>query len=508
VAACGFLPLAIRIAASRLASRRTWTVATLARKLSDERQRLDVLQVGDLAVKATFELGYGQLDAEQARAFRLLGLADGPDISLHAAAALLDRAPEIAEEVLESLVDASLLESAAPGRYRFHDLVRLFARACAERDENPPAIREAARVRLLDLYLTTTAGVYALQRPGDRLTAHLEETDYQGLDFDSPTAAVDWLFTEAECILSCVQQAANDGTRLRKAADLLLVGRDLSESGIFAAQYQRAAQALIAAAQAAGDPRAEGRARLALVQADSLAGRFTSAEEHGRHAGLLALACGDELTDAYAANERGIVAIYQSRAEDAAAHMSRALAAFRADGNRSAEASALGNLSRVNLKLGRTAEAVQQAREAVGILRSLGSDLRLANGAYTLGVALCEDGQPEAAITRLNDALITFRSHRQGLWEGMTYLRLAETHMSLGRPADAASSAEQALTQLRDVGGPWRRGHILRVLGQALTRIGQSDRGRACWQQALDIFERDGHPEAAEVRNLLASSTV
>lgn len=86
VAACGFLPLAIRIAASRLAARRTWTVSVLARKLSDERRRLDELQAGDQAVKATFELGYGQLEREQARAFRLLGLADGPDISLAAAA--------------------------------------------------------------------------------------------------------------------------------------------------------------------------------------------------------------------------------------------------------------------------------------------------------------------------------------------------------------------------------------------------------------------------------------
>ncbi|SOD46070.1 DNA-binding transcriptional activator of the SARP family [Streptomyces sp. Ag82_G6-1] len=139
VAACGFLPLAIRIAASRLAARRTWTVSVLAAKLADERRRLDELQAGDLAVKATFELGYGQLEPAQARAFRLLGLADGPDISLAAAAAVLDLPAEDTEDLLESLVDTSLLESAAPGRYRFHDLVRLYARACAERDELPRA---------------------------------------------------------------------------------------------------------------------------------------------------------------------------------------------------------------------------------------------------------------------------------------------------------------------------------------------------------------------------------
>ncbi|UNT01285.1 NB-ARC domain-containing protein [Streptomyces tubbatahanensis] len=132
VAACGFLPLALRIAAARLSARRTWTVSVLAAKLADERRRLDELQAGDQAVGATFELGYAHLDAEQARAFCLLGLTEGPDIPLAAAAALLDRSAEEAEDLLEALVDSSLLESAGPGRYRLHNLLRLHARARAE----------------------------------------------------------------------------------------------------------------------------------------------------------------------------------------------------------------------------------------------------------------------------------------------------------------------------------------------------------------------------------------
>ncbi|MGW7467187.1 BTAD domain-containing putative transcriptional regulator [Streptomyces xantholiticus] len=208
VAACGFLPLAIRIAASRLAARRTWTVSVLAAKLADERRRLDELQAGDLAVKATFELGYGQLEPAQARAFRLLGLADGPDISLAAAAAVLDLPPHETEDLLEALVDTSLLESAAPGRYRYHDLVRLYARACAERDEQPPAEREAALSRLLDFYLATAARVFAMERPGDRLVTHLEPTGDAGLTFTRLEDAQDWLYAEANCLLACARQAS------------------------------------------------------------------------------------------------------------------------------------------------------------------------------------------------------------------------------------------------------------------------------------------------------------
>jgi hypothetical protein len=250
VAACGFLPLAIRIAASRLAARRTWTVSVLAAKLADERRRLDELQAGDLAVKATFELGYGQLEPAQARAFSLLGLADGPDISLAAAAAVLDLPPHDTEDLLEALVDTSLLESAAPGRYRYHDLVRLYARACAERDEHPPMERELALSRLLDFYLATAARVYAIERPGDRLVDHLEPAQYAGLEFTDHHDAQDWLYTEANCLLACVRQSSGSGT-LRRSIDLLWAALDLAESGANAKQYEAVAKAMHDAADAA-----------------------------------------------------------------------------------------------------------------------------------------------------------------------------------------------------------------------------------------------------------------
>ncbi|PZX40297.1 DNA-binding SARP family transcriptional activator [Streptomyces sp. DvalAA-21] len=243
VAACGFLPLAIRIAASRLAARRTWTVSVLAAKLADERRRLDELQAGDLAVKATFELGYGQLEPAQARAFRLLGLADGPDISLAAAAAVLNLDPHTTEDLLEALVDTSLLESAAPGRYRFHDLVRLYARSCAERDEHPPREREMALSRLLDFYLATAAEVYALERPGERVLDHFSRTVHPGLTFRVRETALDWLFSESSGLLACARQSAGAGMP-RRAADLLMAVVDLGESGANSHQFATAARAV------------------------------------------------------------------------------------------------------------------------------------------------------------------------------------------------------------------------------------------------------------------------
>jgi len=48
---------------------------------------------------------------------------------------------------LDLLVDSHLLEEARRHKYRFHDLIRIFAAECAEREPLP--LREAALTRLL-----------------------------------------------------------------------------------------------------------------------------------------------------------------------------------------------------------------------------------------------------------------------------------------------------------------------------------------------------------------------
>ncbi|MFF1921926.1 BTAD domain-containing putative transcriptional regulator [Streptomyces sp. NPDC058221] len=504
VAACGFLPLAIRIAASRLASRRTWTVSVLAAKLADERRRLDELQAGDLAVKATFELGYGQLEPAQARAFRLLGLADGPDISLAAAAALLNLDLHTAEDLLEALVDTSLLESAAPGRYRYHDLVRLYARSCAERDEEPPQERESALSRLLDFYLATAAGVYALERPGDRTVNHLERAEHAGLPFSGHDKALDWLYSEANPLLACVQQSIT-ATTIRRAVDLLLASKDLAESGANSRQFESVATIVRDAAVTTGDARSEARARTALAQVHSTAGRFDQAESEARQAMVLASSIDDVWTHCNAPNELGIIAGYRNRFPEAEALLQETITAFRTDNNQAGEASALCNLSRVRLAIGRTASAVELAGQGIDIYARLGLTLRLANGRYALGLALARAGRQDEAEVRLSEALSVFRDSRQRLWEGMTLFRLAEVHLAAERPAQAASYSEQALTVLLHIGGEWRRANVLTVLGQALNGIGQADRAKVCWQEALSVFDQLKAPEGAIVRGLLGA---
>jgi tetratricopeptide (TPR) repeat protein len=408
-----------------------------------------------------------------------------------------------AEELLESLVDISLLESAAPGRYRYHDLLRLYARKRTEQEE-PASRREAALRRLLDFYLATACHAYRLENPGDRLLEHLSPTARQGQEFDNGKAALDWLFNEAACLLATVQHSAARQGLVRKAADLLLVVQSLMESGAYARQYELATRAVASQARAFQDARSEGRARVELGQVHQLAGRVDEADTQAQRALVLGIAADDPLTCAYAPNLRGLLAIFQARYADAAEHFTQALGAFRDDGNRYGEVSALSNFGRAQLELGRPDVAITAAQQEVAVYRELGAKLRLGNGCYALGIALCAAGRLGEALLQLNQALAIFRESRQRWWEGMTFFRLAQVELAAHRPGEAAANAEQALVMLRDIGGDWRRASALSTLGHALDGLGHTDRARGCWQEALALFEGLGAPEAEEVRALLA----
>ncbi len=156
-ALCDCLPLALRIAGARLAAKPNLSVRSLVERLRDQRGRLDVLSPGEGGVRAGFRLTYRDLPAEAARMYRRLGLLRTADFAAWAGAAVLDTTVWHAEELIDQLVDAQLLEvaSADPGRaarYRFQDLLRLFARERAESDE-PEGDTDAALERAFAAWL-------------------------------------------------------------------------------------------------------------------------------------------------------------------------------------------------------------------------------------------------------------------------------------------------------------------------------------------------------------------
>jgi transcriptional regulator with XRE-family HTH domain len=150
--ACAGLPLALRIAGAALKGQQLWTVTRLALRLADERDRLDLLRLGDLDVRASFDLSYRELRPADARVFRLLSVIPGTDWSAGLVAALIEGGLREAEDALDHLREMQLVEVAAGGRYRLHDLLRLFASEHL-RAEEPASEPRSGRSRALRWYL-------------------------------------------------------------------------------------------------------------------------------------------------------------------------------------------------------------------------------------------------------------------------------------------------------------------------------------------------------------------
>ncbi|MEU6325295.1 trypsin-like peptidase domain-containing protein [Streptomyces sp. NPDC047009] len=216
---CDYLPLAIRIAAAQLRSRPHWTVRHLATRLADERRRLSILEVDDLAVRASFDSSYVELPPSAAQAFAALGGLRGPDFPAWALAALLDIDPADAEDRLEELVAAQLvafarLDVTGSHRYRCHDLVRVYAaEKAAERFDE--AARRASRERLYSGYLTLLLDAMSDLGPGkDLFLAESVPIVWRPPDevvqARRVAGAVDWFTDERESLVATARLAYED----------------------------------------------------------------------------------------------------------------------------------------------------------------------------------------------------------------------------------------------------------------------------------------------------------
>ncbi|MGW0192204.1 AfsR/SARP family transcriptional regulator [Nonomuraea sp. NPDC003201] len=504
VAACGFLPLAVRIVAARLAARPSWTVASLVPRLADEQRRLDELRVGNLAVEATFALGYGQLAPAQARAFRLLSLSKGPDISTGAAAAVLSVSQFEAESVLESLVDASLLEAPAPGRYRFHDLLKLFARRQLDKTE-PPEAKARALHRLLGFYLASAQSAHSLAYEGSMIPANIV-TISEGLSFTSVDEAVAWLIAEGDSLFAAINQAAASavaGEQLLPAGDLLVAMEPLLEAGTHTREFAQGTRAVLSAAQRLGDQGSELRSRYVLGRVLFADNQLKAAEGHFRVVHELSTARGEKIVTGEVLNALAVVVGRQRRHIEALELFDAAMRFYRANDVPAGEALVLSYSARDHLGLGRPADAIAAAEKGLALFTEIGSGAGTARARYHLGIVLSRVGRLTEAVHHHAECLAFFRASKQRVWEQRVCSRLAETFIAAGRHPEAVRHAEQALVVSREIGHPYGEALSLTVLGKALRGLGSTTRSLECLRQAFEIFSRLGAPEAGDLKALI-----
>ncbi|RLV10050.1 AfsR family transcriptional regulator [Streptomyces griseocarneus] len=497
--ACGHLPLALRIVASRLAARPDRTLAETAALLADERRRLGALSTEDAAVETTFRLGMELLDAERARAFRLLALPEVPEVSVPAAAALLARPEREAEDLCESLVDLSLLESVAPGRYRYHDLLRLFARQTAVA-EVPDGERTAALTRLLEFVLATARNAHRVSLPDDLFPGSAAPPGSAGLVFTGPREAAAWLLDEQTSLLGLVEQAADDASlSLTVCSDLLLAADPLGRLGAQPYGIEHAARALAGAARTAGHRTAEARALYML--GGSVQHRF--AMRRGApaldRAIELCRAAGDRTLLAHVLITRGGGALALRDFTAAHAMLSEALTHCRALASRSVEAYALGFLGLALLATGRAEEGLAHCREAVAVTRATGDVAGQANALHNLAQVCLWTGRTSETFDSLRESLRLWRQTGSRYREGLLLGAIAEAHNVSGHPVEAAEHAARA----RDIAGARGDAGILArafaQLGHAHRAQGDTDGAREHYRRAESVFRELGLPDADDM---------
>ncbi|MEV6773764.1 BTAD domain-containing putative transcriptional regulator [Nocardia sp. NPDC051030] len=485
---CARLPLAVRIVGARLAVRPQWSIASLAARLADESQRLDVLQTGDLTVAAAFRLGYGQLNPEQARAFRTLARADVPDFPVDGAAAVLGVEVTDAEYLCESLVDLSLLETAAPGRYYFHDLLRLFARRLPGEDESD------VLARLLDYYLASAKNLLSAIDYSN-VTSLLVPTNVPGHHFSSGADGQCWNDIERPVVIALHRQAARvGGQAVAVAADLAWVMAEIIDAGTRARELADALKALLHTAIREGDEGSVRRVRTslgALLQVGL--GEVAASLEYLQ---VIAPPTNDveRRLQVLAELLLGIADRRLGNTKDSHRHYANAMALTRSLGDRSMEAWILALAIRTLCESAQYEEAIAVADKAITMARESSNPVALGWATHELAATRSMLGDHGRALELGAEAVRLTQRNGVRLWEGWARTRLAQIHLRAGHTTAAEHEATRALDLLDMAADP-----IDRARAMALRAAARADRGDTATaarelSDATDIFRRAGLP--------------
>lgn len=460
---CAGLPLALGIVAARATLQPDLPLAALADELCEASARLDGLDAGELSasVRAVLTSSSHALSTDAARVFALLGHVPGPDTSLAAVASLAALPVARTRVLVRELANAHLVYEQVRGRYRMHDLVRLYAAEQARTMETHAASR-----RLLGHYVHTACAADRLLDPHrEPITLAAAPPGVAPVCLVDHGQAMAWFTAEHAAMVAAIRQppgGALDTHLWQLAWALANFFRQRGHWHDWADSHVTA----LAAAERTHDPAGQAHAHRGIAHAYTYLGRNADAEPHARCALDRFLALGDRIGQADTYRLLARVHARQHQFRPALGYARQALELYRAAGHRYGEATALN---------------------AVGWFHAHLDNLRQALGYCQRSLRLCQ---------KIDD--------RHGTALALNSLGYIRRH--LGHYPTAITSYRGAGELHHDLGNLYNEASALAGLGDTHHAAGDSGPAKAAWLRALEILDHLGHPEAGQVRARLMSA--
>jgi len=492
---CARLPLALRIAAERAASRPLMLLDALIGDLKDESSLWDALTAENGeeadAVRTVFAWSYRALTEDAARLFRLLGMHPGPEFSVAAAAALAGASVGPVRRLLDSLVGSHLIEQTAPDRYQFHDLLRAYAADQALSQEPEPDRLTALR-RLLTWYLHTADAAAAHLTP-------LVQRIQLGRPVENviPSAMSDygqslrWYEAERTNLVAATRTAAVLGLD-EIAWQLPVVLRAVYAERHEFGDWTTTGEIGLTAARRLGDRRGEAEALESLGKAAFRTRQLDRAEDYHRAALALRVDTGDRFGEAVSINALGLVCLRHRRLTDAIAHFEHSMAIGRELENRRWIGVLLGNLGETRFELGQLPEAAHDLAAGLVIVRELGDRGLEGNALFFQSMTQREQGLTSDAQVSIQGALTIAREHDNHSWAAHWSVEFARVQRALGKPAESLASYQYAVSVQRRLGDRSREGTALDGTGEAYRELGRAAEAIDFHRQAVRIHRELG----------------
>jgi len=471
---CGRLPIALRLAGGALAERRDLSPAEYVRRLKDAQKRLRLID-------SHLSLSYDLLSEDLQRRWRALGVFPGT-FDAAAAAAVWGVEADPADEVLGILVKSSLVDG-EDGRYRLHDLARVFAESRLDEVEGTEArYRHAVYYgRVLnaadDLYLEGGESVLVGLRLYDLEWGNIQAGfawSAEGAEADEAAAKLcSGYLTAGECCLGLRQPKREQIHWLDSA---------------------------LAAARRLEDRSAEGRHLGKLGLAYAALGDVRRAIEHYKQHLRIAREIGDRPGEGQALGSLGLAYAAFGDARRAIEHYEQWHQITREIGNRRGEGQALGNLGLAYAALGDACRAIGYYEQVLQITREIGDRRGESNALGNLGLAYAALGDARRAIGYYEQDLQIAREIGDRRGEGQALGNLGNSYAALGDARRAIGYYEQTLQIAREVGDRRSEGQTLGNLGNAYLAFGDAHRAMEHYDQHLqtsrEIGDRRGEGQA------------